>query len=140
MKHENNLSCRPLQLQHNLDKVNESDGTVLHRLGSAASEENFLHTGRSWVEARAKLNALLDEVLLAIRQHLADHLPCDLDVPILYEMVADIHVVFFDSYLEGQLVEFKLVIRLICSESLPALGVSEKQLHVRGCQSHIFRH
>jgi hypothetical protein len=69
----------PLKLEHDLNKIYETDVAVFHRLRSAASKHYFFNISRSSVEFCSVFDALFDEVLLAVRQHLANHFPCYLD-------------------------------------------------------------
>jgi hypothetical protein len=95
----------PLELKHDLNEVNKADVAVFHRLGSTARENYFFDLGGTSVEFSSVLDALFNEVLLAIGEHFADHFPCDLDKTVLNEMEGDVHVVLIDSRFEGHLIK-----------------------------------
>ena len=87
-----------------MNEVDETDRPVLDRLRCAASEKDLLDLSGPCVKLGTELDALLDEVFLAVGEHLADHLPCDMGQSILDEVMRHIGVLLINGYLEGELV------------------------------------
>ena len=94
---------------HDLNEIDKADRPVLYCLRRATSEEDLLHLRRPGVKLAAELNTLLDQVLLAIEKHTADHLPSDMDQVVLNEVVGHIDVVFVDCDLERKLIHLETI-------------------------------
>ena len=134
-----NLSWFPVQFKHDLNEINESNRSILNRLGGTPSKQYFFDLCVAWVKPQAKLDTLLDEVLLPIRQHLTNHLPRDMNKTILNEVIRHVHIVFTHGDLERQLIQFESVIWVLSSESVETFHVFEDNLNVRWCHLHIVR-
>ena len=94
---EHDLCRLPVQFQHYLDEINEPNCSVLDGLGRPARKQYFLDLCVPRVKPQPELDALLDQILLPIFQHLPDHLPRDMHQAILNKVISHVHVVLIDG-------------------------------------------
>ena len=73
------LTGGPIELEHNLDEIHESDRAVFDWLSCPTSEKDLLDLGWAWVELESKLDAFLNKRFLSISEHFTNHLPCYVD-------------------------------------------------------------
>ena len=108
-QNDDDLARLPLQLKHDLNEVDEANCTIFDWLRRSARKEHLLDLGRACVKPTPELDALLYQVLLAVLEHAANHLPCDVDEAVLDEMVRHIHIVLVNCDFESELIESESV-------------------------------
>lgn len=124
------LGRLPLQFQHDLDEIDKSYSPVFVGARNPTGKYDLLYLSRAAIEFALVLNTLLYQILLSVLEHLAHHVPCNLNVSILYEVKCYVHVIFFECSFKAGFVQFDSVKTGFCGESLVAFGIFEQHLDI----------
>ena len=132
-----NFSCFPVQFEHDLNKIDQSNRPVFNWLSCTTRKKDSLHIGSTRIKFKTELDTLGHEVVLKVGEHFADHLPVDLNHTVFNEIDCNVDIVFVNGHLKGQLIQFESIIRVIVCESQVASLVLENYLHVWRGKLHV---